>query len=125
MADSNSSYVNWILSLQIPWLVSGPIASAYARVFGTVLDNSTTVWQEAVKARMPQESPSDALPYIAIERNLIDGYGETEQHYRDRLQAIWKIAPFYGTSIGILLQLYYQGYTDGYLIGVSGNILSI
>jgi hypothetical protein len=123
-----ASYVDWQLSLQIPWLVNNPVGAAYANVFGSQLDNQTTIWEQVIKSSMPLEAPPDALPIIAQTRNLIQGPTETEEHFRVRLQNIWQVAPFYGTGLGMLLQLAYQGYTDGYdayMISSPGLVLSL
>lgn len=123
MADLD--YITWQLSLQIPWLVNNPNGQAYANLFGTILNNAVSDWEQVNWSRMPLICPSDALPYLAQICNLIQGPTETEAHFRDRLQAIWNIAPYYGTGLGILLQLNYQGYPDGYLISSAGLVLSL
>lgn len=117
-------FISWQLSLNIQWLVGTPNGQAYAQVFGTELNDSAEDFREGIKQRMPNECADDAVPYIAQDRNLIQGITETDDHFRDRLQNVWQVAPAMGQSTGVLLQLYYQGY-DGYLISSTGIIQQI
>lgn len=116
----STSYTQWMLSLPIRWLTGNPVAAAYTQVFGTVTDNQCLRLNEAVKQGIVSVASDDALPYIAQERGLIQGPTETIDEFRARLLDVWRVWPFAGTAVGELLQLYYQGYTDGYLIQSNG-----
>lgn len=126
MAAAIDNYIEWMDSIQVPWLTGNPVGKAYNVVFGTMLNQQVDLFRQAVKARMPGLAPEDALPYIGEERNLMRGPDETTDHFRERLQKIWNIAPFYGTAVGMLLQLAYQGYGSGmYIMTNVGQIFSI
>lgn len=102
----------FLRSLPIPWLVSNPVGYAEAGALGQVLDSHVERFKDGIKARFPTYAPADALPHIATDRSLIRGPAETEVHFRERLRRAWDDAwPWAGTPLGILIQLYHQGYT--------------
>lgn len=119
------SYTQWLLNLPIRWLTGNEVGQAYSKVYGTVTDRQAVRLNEAVKERMPTLCSSEALPYIATERNIIQGPDETEDHFRGRLENIWRVAPAMGKTVGLLTQLYYQGYTDGYSIQSNGKMFQL
>jgi hypothetical protein len=83
------------------------------------MDGQVALTKLAVKARMPELAPSDALDNIGNERGLIQqgtiaGSAESNTAFGTRLKTAWDTAwPYAGTPLAILLQLYYSlGYTD-------------
>lgn len=104
--------VEWLRRLAIPWLVGREVGAADVTSYGTVIDDQIELTKEAVKARMPEECPSDALPYIGNERGLIQGgtvgsFSESDADFGLRLREAWDVWPYAGTPLSLLLQLYY------------------
>jgi len=117
---ASSSITQWLQNLPIPWLVGETNGRADVTSYGTVLDGQVDLLKEAVKARMPGEAPSDALPYIGNDRKLIQGPNETDENFTIRLQTAWDDWARAGTAVELLTQLYWQGFTGAWLVQQNG-----
>lgn len=117
MADN---FTDWLKSLPIPWLTGNSAGQANAEVLGNLVDTQTDYTKQAVKAHMPDYAPADALPHIASERGLIQGPSESNASFATRLKFSWEQWQFAGSPLGILIQLYYQGYTNMVLVQQNG-----
>lgn len=98
----------WLLGLPIPWLTSREVGAADAAAQGDIYDGQVATLKEAVKARMPELGPSDALPYMGQDRKLIQGYGESDDEFRSRCKAAWNQWEVAGTWAELLFQLYWS-----------------
>lgn len=101
-----TNMVEWLLQLPIPWLVGGANGQANATALGTVIDAQISLIREAVKARMPQHAPDDALPFIGNDRGLILGLTEAEGDFAIRLYNAWNTWSLAGTAAVLLNNLY-------------------
>ena len=112
-AQNPTTITEWLQNLAIPWLVAGANGKADVTSYGTVMDGQVALTKLAVKARMPDLAPSDALVHIGNERGLIQGgsiagTSESNTAFATRLKQAWDLAwPYAGTPLAILLQLYY------------------
>lgn len=107
-ANLPESISAWLKSLPVPWLVSYDNGAADASAQGAVYDDQVEQVREAVKARMPQLAPSDALPVIGGDRQLIQGYAESDANFRTRCQIVWEQWALAGTWAEMLYQLYWS-----------------
>jgi hypothetical protein len=113
-------YRDWYEKLNIPWLVGREVGKKEAGALGDILDGYGDLADAATKARFPDHAPSDALPVIAGERRIFQGYGESESSWRTRLREApdaWERA---GWHLGMLLALYFDGYTDAVVVQQNG-----
>lgn len=98
----------WLLGLPIPWLTSREVGAADAAAQGDIYDGQVATLKEAVKARMPERGPSDALPYMGQDRKLIQGYDESDDDFRTRCKTAWQQWQLAGTWAELLFQLYWS-----------------
>lgn len=101
------NFSEWLAGLPIPWLVSREVGAADATAQGTFYDSEVATLKEAVKARMPELGPSDALTYLGNDRQLIQGYAETDDEFRQRCKLAWDQWALAGTWAELLYQLYW------------------
>ncbi len=94
------SYEQWGVDLLPEWLV-GPWGRKWCTVFGGHEDVVKDANKDALKSRMPRHCPSDALPYIAADRQLERGRIESETAHRNRLQDAWDYHVRGGTADGV------------------------
>jgi hypothetical protein len=113
-------YREWYEKLNIPWLVGRTTGKKEAGALGDILDGYADLADDATKARFPDYAPSDALPAIASERQIFQGYGEGEGQWRGRLRGAWEAWKRAGWHLGMLLALYYDGYTDAVIVQQNG-----
>lgn len=93
-----------------PWLY-GTQGEAWCTAFGLVFDATHDAAVIAVKCRMPQLAPADAVPYIGSERNFDRVPRETIEQYRNRLKSAWEAWRYAGTDKGVVDQLSLTGLT--------------
>lgn len=115
-----SFYRDWYERLGIPWLVGRATGKKEAGALGDILDGYADLADAATKASFPDHAPSDALPKIAGELQIFQGYGESETAWRPRLRGAWEAWERAGWHLGMLLALYYDGYTDAVLVQQNG-----
>lgn len=120
---AGTDFKEFLQGLPLPWLVGGPVGQAEAGAIGDVLDDQTDQLDQARKASMPGKGPLDALPHIAADRQLIRGPSETDDQFRLRLKFAWEQWAWAGSALGVLCQLYYQGYGP-YAVLVTQNGLA-
>lgn len=76
-------------------------------------------------ARFLSKAPPDAVTRIGGERQLEQGTTETLESFRARLLDAWTVWQFAGTAYGVLLALYYAGYTNALIAIPNGFIYSL
>lgn len=108
-----------------PWWARKSQGEAWFFGLGDLKDALEDRTRQAVKARFPSYCPPDALALIGDERQIEQGVTETEASYRSRLLNAWDIWPFAGTAYGVLLALYYAGYTNTYIAIANGHFYSL
>lgn len=92
-----------------PWL-QGPAGQAFLGPFGDAKDWLAAIAKQAVKGRMPNLCPADALPLIGQERGVDRGSADSDAAYRARLIAAWNSWLWAGTPYGMLQAFYAAGY---------------
>jgi len=113
----------WLQSLPISWLFNREHGYAAASAEGALYDGQVTLLKEAVKARMPGLAPADALPQIGGDRKLYQGYTESDDTFRTRLQYAYEQWALAGTWVELLYQLYFTlGFEAGsaYIVQQNG-----
>lgn len=120
--STNTDFLN---GLPLPWLNQNPIGQGNANVLGYMFDYFTNQVLQGVQMRFPTFAPKDALRYIGDERGLLQGKTESDADFAERLRLAWVYWAVAGTPIGIMFELYKQGYADGYLVQVNGNIYNL
>jgi hypothetical protein len=118
---ATTKYADDQVRVSPPWL-QGPNGAAWASALGDLKDSIVTQTVEAVKARFPNESASDALPRIGNERGLPRGVGEPEAQYRARLVAAWEQWAWAGTPYGMLRAFQLAGFPTVLLQTQSGRM---
>lgn len=113
------SYEIFLQSIKSKWL-QGPNAQAWQGAWGLLLDDQIDRIKQSVKARFPDYAPSDALPAIGDERQLDRGPFESDTSYIGRLKKAWDVWPFAGTPTGLMVALYYGGFTNVVLVQQNG-----
>lgn len=80
----------------------GPYGTAWAEEHGARLDELLADTKDGVKARFPDDAPTDALPRIAADRLIVRGPVETDDEFRARLKAALAAWQWAGTKKGLL-----------------------
>lgn len=101
-----------------PGWLQDPVGRAFLDAFGAEKDVLSGWANEAVKARMPGICPADAVGVLSAERGIDRALVETDASFRARVKAAWDIWQWAGTPYGLLLALYWAGYTptDGKIL---------
>jgi hypothetical protein len=94
-----------------PGWLQDPAGRAFLESLGARKDALAALAKEAVKASLPTLCPVDALGELGTECGIDRGAAESEAAYRKRVRAAWDQWKWAGTSYGLLLALYYAGYT--------------
>lgn len=123
--EQPKNFAEWWASLPIPWLVSGPNGQNEALSNGTVLDQQVDQIKDAVKARMPDYAPADALPHIGGDRLLLQGPSEADDNFRTRLRTPWDDWARAGTWVELLVQLYWIGFSGAVAVQQNGLAFSL
>lgn len=129
----STTFVQWMQSLPISWLVSGTSDSvADAGAWPQLADVQVDRLKDAVEARFPDKAPADALAHIGSERGLVQGgsiagTAETNTAFATRLKQAWdKSWPYAGTPLAILLNLYYSlGYQNVAIVQQNGLVFRL
>jgi hypothetical protein len=108
-------YSEWLPLIQPPWL-QREWGGKLMKVIGQAADDERELVTEATKARMPGVGPSDALPVIGDERQIIRGASEADDDYAERLRTAWTAWELAGSHRGLLSQLRAIGYEDAYIV---------
>lgn len=95
-----STYRAWQPTLQ-PTALRGTWGEAWAVSLGTEKDALLALAKEAVRARLIDEAPSDALDLIGADRDLERGRSEADASWRDRIAGAWESWSWLGTRYGI------------------------
>lgn len=118
-----ASYREWLPSIA-PAAFKRPQGQAYLAQYGAEADAVVARAKAAIEARAPGAGPSDALPFIGAERQIIRGPGDTDDSYAERLRRAWETWELGGKQYGILMALRALGYTatngDPLLVQVNG-----
>jgi hypothetical protein len=114
-------FEKWVRRLRLAWM--GSIAAAIWAAFAAILGDRAANWARRAQLEHLPEKALDpqSLSLIGSERQLDQGVDETDAAYATRLtHAVdyWRLA---GTAKGLLLQLYFAGYTDAVLIQQNGK----
>lgn len=107
--------------LPIPWLVGLANGRADAGAQGALYDDQVSRLRQAVKARFPDNGPTDALPFTGGDRSQFQGPVETELHFRERLRKAWNIHELDGTAVALLVELWWLGLQDAFVIQQNGR----
>lgn len=110
----------WLQQVPIVWLVGNENGLADVTSYGSVLDDHVSLVRQAVKARMPNKAPSDALGYIGNDRVLIQGASEADTNFRTRLQTAWDDWARAGTALELLVQLFWAGFPGSTIVQQNG-----
>jgi hypothetical protein len=94
-----------------PGWLQDPAGRAFLESLGARKDALAALAKEAVKASFPTLCPVDALGELGTECGIDRGAAESEAAYRKRVRAAWDQWKWAGTPYGLLLALYYAGYT--------------
>lgn len=121
----NQTIAQWLQTLQIPWLFQDEVGSADARAWGGYSDQAVNLLKSAVLARFPSSAPSDALPQIGHDSELIQGFAETDSSFRVRLNDRWNSHARRGQPAEMLAQLWYYGFDNGVIVTQNGLAYSL
>lgn len=116
-----SGIKEWLQNLPIGWLTGRTWGRAEVTSYGSVLDDQVTKVADAVKARMPSKCNADALPYIGIDRKLLQGKS-SDADYRTRLLSAWDDWALAGTAAELLAQLEFNGFEGATIVQQNGLI---
>ena len=97
MADTLTEYAH---AYAPPWLL-GEWGEKFLAVIGDAKEAQSELAREAVKARMSELAPADALVRIGADRMVLQAPGETDTAFRARLLTAFEIAHARGTEQGI------------------------
>lgn len=93
------TFANYRQILNKPFLRNEP-GIAWQRTLGAGQDESFNRFVQSKLQRMPTECATDGLQYLASERELERGIGETETSYREVLRTAWTVWTLGGTTTG-------------------------
>jgi hypothetical protein len=114
------SYRDYLQRLNIPWLTGRATGAHFWGAHGRVLDDEVERLIEATQASFPGKCASDALPGISAELQIPQGAGESEAAFRTRLLDPWSAWARASWPVGLLLALYYDGYTNVVIVQQNG-----
>lgn len=126
------SYQDYQVKIAPSWLQRN-YGLALLSSLGAIKDSFVDQLRQAVKARMPDYAPPDALAHIGNDRGLPQGVTETNAAYATRLRTAWDTQwNFAGSGYSILTALTLAGYGNAILVQqnglyftLSGGVLSI
>lgn len=111
MSGGRTTFVDWYKSAPVPWLVAGPNGQKEAGTWPAVLEQLSQQMDDARKCAYPDYAPTDALPHLGGDRQLIQGSNESDLSFRARLKDVWGQWSRAGQAVGVLEQLWYFGLT--------------
>lgn len=121
----SNNYKEYVSEIPLTWLTQGPTGSKYWQQIATIMDNNTDLAKEAVLASFPEYAPDDALQYLGKEFGILQGVDETNDDFKYRMRRYWNAWKFTGTALGVLTQLWFQGYHDAYCIQQNGLVFHL
>ena len=110
------SYRDFFNDIQIAWLTQNKVGKAFFQAWADLLDIQADNFKQATKASFPDNAPTDAINYLADDFGEIQGvFGpnpETNDNFRQRLKNAWSLWQYAGSPLGLLLALYFLGYSN-------------
>jgi hypothetical protein len=119
-AQDPATLVEWYKNLPLPWLVSGANGQAEGGTWPQLADDQIALIKAGIKARFPDYAPTDALPRIGGDRQLIQGSTETDANFITRLKTAWDDWARAGTPLEMLVQLYWLGFSGAVWVQQNG-----
>jgi hypothetical protein len=98
---------------------NGPNGQRYRYAINIVVDAMADGAALAVLARFPDQAPFDAFPWLALDRQIDQGYAESLSHYIGRLKQWLDLWEWAGLPVGILMALL------GYVYPIAPEILVV
>ena len=102
-----------------PSYLLGPNGKRYRYSMSVMYDTLADAASFAVLARYPSKAPIDAFVWLAADRQIVQGFAESQASYIGRLQQSKDTWGFAGTPTGILLEML------GYLTPVQPKVLTV
>jgi hypothetical protein len=115
------AYKEWLQSTGVPWLTGNLVGRSYWAAIGGALDDEVSQIIQATQASFPDSAPPDALPALADEFQMDQVPGEPNATFATRLRTAWSIWPYAGSSVGLLLALYYAGFPNAVVVQQNGT----
>lgn len=112
-------YETW-LQKNAPSYLQDAYGQAWMGGIGAALDDYVQQYIQGILAAFPDYAPSDALGVIGDEMGIDRGPTETDVSYAARLRAAWIYWQLAGTPLGLLVALYFAGYTGAYVVQQNG-----
>jgi hypothetical protein len=109
MAKTFEEYARDVLA---PAWLQRPRGAALTATLGAALDLIVASAKRAVKVRLIDHAPDDALAWLGADRLLERYPAETHDTYRERLAAAWEAWEYAGTARGVLAALKAAGFAD-------------
>lgn len=137
-------YKTWwqkVVGAAIPWLAGGTNGQAEGNAWPAVLDYLLTLLISARYVAFADNAPTDALPHLGGDRQLIQGASETNQNFITRIKTAWGNSPITvpapglpaaqgggpssgwalaGTPLQVLEELWYGGFTSAIWVQQNG-----
>lgn len=120
-----NNYTDFVKNIPIPWLTSNTNGLKYWAQIANLMDANTESTKDGVMASFPEYCPTDGYSYLGREYGILQGVSETDTAFSYRMRRYWNAWEFSGTALGILAQLYFQGYTNAYLIQRNGLVFQL
>lgn len=120
-----ANYVDWYHGLPIKWFAAEEVGQYEGTANGTLIDTQLARVKAGIKARMPGQAPTDALPHIGGDRGLVQGPIGSNADFIIRLQTAWDNWARAGTFLEMLVQLYWAGYTGVTIVQQNGLAFSL
>ncbi len=124
MADG--PYETWVKKLRVA--IAGPTFKKIFGAFGYVLGDLALSWgRQANLEHLPEEAgdPDASLPLISSERLIRVGPGESNADFAHRLTKAIDQNRLRGAPLGLLIQLWYQGYENVVLVQQNGRYVQL
>jgi hypothetical protein len=119
LPNGNTNYRDTWYPLAPPWLRTGN-GERYMYTLELCRDLLLEKANQAIKFRLPGQGDPSQLPYLAYDRQLVQGPHETNAQFVARLRnafALWRKA---GSRLGVAAAL--QSYLIGFSAGVAGTL---
>src|SRR5690242_10048302 len=112
-------YESW-LKANAPTYMQDQYGQAWLGGIGAAMDDYAQQYVAGSLAAFPDYAPVDALPVIGDELGLDRGPFETDQQYAARLVGAWLAWKYAGTPLGLLVALYWAGFSGGLIVQQNG-----
>lgn len=93
-------FEDWAVEI-LPAFLRGPWGRKWGAAVGLMADTIRRGVRDAIKAGLIATAPDDAVPFIASDRTIDRGRGETLAAFRLRIAKWWETAQLFGTKAGI------------------------